>query len=88
MEKSIFELIMNAGGLALALAILFYYSYKSFNLSSSERKELKTELSALQKDFHNFKNQMIDKLVTLSTETKLSIDNLTDSLEKRNRYKT
>jgi hypothetical protein len=44
METKIFELIVNSGGLALVLAILFYYSLTSFRYNKVERNELRKEL--------------------------------------------
>ncbi len=62
METEIFKLITNAGGLSLVLAVLFFYSLNSFRQHSNERIELRKELSTLQADFHEFKNQMIERM--------------------------
>lgn len=82
MEKTIFEMIINTGGLALVIAILFYYSLKSYQSNLTERLQQRKELSDLQSQFHSFKNDIIEKLIELSTETKLSVDKLSDSIEK------
>jgi predicted nuclease with TOPRIM domain len=63
METKIFELIVNSGGLALVLAILFYYSLTSFRYNKVERNELRKELKELQDDYHEFKNSVIEKLL-------------------------
>ena len=62
MDAYIFELIANAGGLALVLSILFFYSLNSFRQHSRERTELRKELSNLQADYHGFKNQMLERM--------------------------
>jgi hypothetical protein len=62
METKIFEMLTNAGGLALVLSILFFYSLNSFRQHSRERIELRKELSDLQADYHEFKNQMIERM--------------------------
>jgi len=81
MEDSIFKLILDGAGLALALAILFYYSYNSFKVSRAEKLELRIELRNLQTDFHSFKNDVIKKLMTLNENTKLSVDNLAKKIK-------
>jgi predicted nuclease with TOPRIM domain len=63
METKLFELIINSGGLALVLAILFYYSLTSFRYNKVERNELRKELKELQDDYHEFKNSVIEKLL-------------------------
>jgi predicted nuclease with TOPRIM domain len=63
METKLFELIVNSGGLALVLAILFYYSLTSFRYNKVERNELRKELKELQDDYHEFKNSVIEKLL-------------------------
>jgi len=63
METEIFKLIINSGGLALVLAILFYYSLTSFRYNKVERNELRKELKELQDDYHEFKNSVIEKLL-------------------------
>jgi len=63
METKIFDLIINSGGLALVLAILFYYSLTSFRYNKVERNELRKELKELQDDYHEFKNSVIEKLL-------------------------
>jgi predicted nuclease with TOPRIM domain len=63
METEIFNLIINSGGLALVLAILFYYSLTSFRYNKVERNELRKELKELQVDYHEFKNSVIEKLL-------------------------
>ena len=63
METKIFELIFNTGGMALVLAILFFYSLTSYKQSSRERTELRKELNELQTDYHNFKDNMIERLL-------------------------
>lgn len=63
MDNQIFELITNTGGLALVLAILFFYSLTSFKQHSKERTELRKELNDLQTDYHQFKDKMIERLL-------------------------
>jgi len=62
MDAKIFELIVNTGGMALVLSILFFYSLNSFRQHSRERIELRRELAKLQADYHNFKNEMIERM--------------------------
>ena len=62
MDSKIFELILNTGGLALVLSILFFYSLNSFRQHTKERIELRRELSRLQSDYHIFKNDMIERM--------------------------
>gem|GEM_PF-4666367 len=69
MENQIFQLIINSGGLALSLAILFYYSINSYKQHSKERQELETDIDKLQEDFHDFKNDTIEKLFEIQTIT-------------------
>jgi hypothetical protein len=76
MEKSIFEIILDTGGLAIALAILFYYSVKSFAASAKERTDLKAELSDLQKQFRDFQKDTISKLIEIHEDSLKSINEL------------
>jgi hypothetical protein len=69
METKIFELIVNPGGLALLLAILFYYSLTSFCYNKVERNELRKELKELQDDYHNVKNSVTERWPQLSKAT-------------------
>jgi hypothetical protein len=62
MDAKIFELITNTGGMALVLAVLFFYSLNSFRQHSRERIELRKELTELQADYHGFKNQMLERM--------------------------
>jgi hypothetical protein len=61
MEAEIFKLIINSGGLALVIAILFYYSLTSFKQHKVERNQLREELKELQDDYHEFKDNVIEK---------------------------
>jgi len=88
MELKILELITNAGAFTVVLAILFYYSVFSFKSFRTEKEQLRTDLTSLQKEFHEFKNVMIDKLVNLTAETKVSVDNLCDSIERNLKCKS
>ncbi len=63
METKIFDLIINSGGLALVLAILFYYSLTSFRYNKVERNQLRKELKELQDDYHDFKDSVIERLL-------------------------
>ena len=63
MDSEIFDMITNTGGLALVLAILFFYSLTSFKQHSKERRELRKELHELQTDYHDFKDKMIERLL-------------------------
>ncbi len=62
MDAKIFELLINTGGLALVLSILFFYSLNSFRQHTKERIELRRELARLQADYHTFKNDMIERM--------------------------
>jgi len=62
MDAKIFELIVNTGGMALVLSILFFYSLNSFRQHTKERIELRRELARLQADYHSFKNEMIERM--------------------------
>jgi len=62
MDAKIFELILNAGGFALVLSVLFFYSLNSFRQHTKERIELRRELARLQADYHEFKNDMIERM--------------------------
>lgn len=88
MEMEIIKLIANAGAFAIVIAILFYYSVYSFKSSKSEKVQLRSDLTQLQKEFHEFKNQMIEKLISITAESKKSIDDLTDSIERNFKCKT
>jgi hypothetical protein len=87
MEKSIFELIVNTGGIALALAILFYYSVKSFANSIKDRNELKSELSDLQKQFRDFQKDTISKLIEIHDDSLKSINELSMRMSKCYEFK-
>jgi hypothetical protein len=63
MDSKILELILNSGGLALSLALLFFYSLNTFKANSTEKNEMKTDLKTLQSEFHKFKSDVIEKLI-------------------------
>lgn len=88
MEIQIVELIAKSGAYTIIIAILFYYAVYSFKTFNSDKAALRNDLTVLQKEFHDFKNHMIDKLVLLSTETKGSIDNLSDAIERNYKCKS
>lgn len=77
-----FELLMNAGGLTIALALLLYYSIKSYKFSESERTGLKLELSNLQREFHTFKNEIISNLINTINKNSDSLQHLTEKIEQ------
>jgi hypothetical protein len=83
MEAEIFKLLLNAGGLTIALAILFYYSVTSFKNSRAERNELKTELKQLQLEFHKFKDYVINDLKNALNENSDSLRHLTEKIETK-----
>jgi SMC interacting uncharacterized protein involved in chromosome segregation len=62
MDTQIMEQIVNTGGMALVLSILFFYSLNSFRQHTKERIELRRELARLQADYHAFKNDMIERM--------------------------
>ena len=80
METQIFESIINSGGLALALAILFYYSVSMFKSTAKEHAELKTSIIKLQNDISGFKDETIKRLYDLQVETNQVLDKIADSI--------
>jgi peroxiredoxin family protein len=83
METEIFKLIINSGGLAIALAILFFYSFNSFRQLSKERSEMREELGSLQTEFHTFKNNMIKQLFEMQEKTNDTLTKFCNFLEKK-----
>ena len=83
MENQIFELIVNTGGLALVLAILFFYSLTSFKQHSKERTELRKELNQLQEDYHEFKDSMIERLLESQDKFSEALNFFASVLDKK-----
>lgn len=88
METEIFKLIVNSGGLAIALAILFFYSFNSFRQHTRERIEMRKEISNLQTEFHEFKNEMIEQLFVIQEKTNEVMTKFCAQLEKFTLNKT
>jgi len=82
METAIFELIINTSGVALALALLFYFSIKTFQIILTDRNDMKTELKVLQSEFHSFKNQVIEKFILTMSENTDTMNHLRDEIIK------
>lgn len=83
METKIFELILNSGGLALVIALLFYYSLTSFKQHSEERIKLRAELKELQDDYHEFKNSVIEKLLESQEKFSETVRFLAEKIETK-----
>ena len=83
METAIFEMIINTSGVALALALLFYFSIKTFQIILTDRTNMQSEIKNLQTEFHSFKNQVIEKFITTMLENTDSLNHLRDELEKK-----
>ncbi len=81
MEAEIFKLILNSGGLALVIAILFYYSLSSFKQHRVERNQLRKELKELQDDYHDFKDNIIEKLLESQEKFSETVRFLADKIE-------
>lgn len=86
METQIFETIINSGGPALALAILFY-SVSMFKSTAKEHSELKTSIVKLQNDISGFKDETIKRLYDLQVETNQVLDKIADSISNYCRFK-
>lgn len=63
METEILKLIISSSSMALSLAILFVYSWRMFIRSEKETERLKKEFSDLQRQFHTFKDKIIEELL-------------------------
>jgi predicted nuclease with TOPRIM domain len=83
MEAEIFKLIINSGGLALVIAILFYYSLTSFKQHKVERNQLREELKELQDDYHEFKDNVIERLLESQNKFSETVRFLADKIEAK-----
>lgn len=63
MENTVISQILEGGGMALALLLLFFYSVSSYKVSMAERNALRVELRDLQTQFHEFKDRIIDNFL-------------------------
>lgn len=83
MDALIFEQILNTGGIALVLSVLFFYSLNSFRQHSKERIELRRELARLQADYHAFKNEMIERMFDSQEKITDVLSQFKELLEKK-----
>lgn len=86
MDAQIFEMLLNTGGMALVLSILFFYSLNSFRQHSRERIELRRELARLQADYHEFKNDMIERMFDSQEKITDVLVEFKNVLQERNKH--